>query len=449
MPPHSEPLGTILPLWSALPFAGILLSIALGPLLMPRIWHRHYARISFAWALLFAVPFVGAYGGPAGHELLHVLVADYVPFIILLWGLFTAAGGIALRGTPVGTPAINTLLLLIGTAIASWVGTTGASMLMIRPLLRANAGRRHRVHVVVFFIFLVANVGGLLTPLGDPPLFLGFLHGVPFFWTLHLLPHLALTAALLLGLFFVIDTRLSRREPSRPRQATDPLRLEGTLNLVWLAGIVGAVLLSGLWKPGTLAIAGLELGIQNLARDAIIVGMGAASLLLTRPETRQANGFTWGPIREVALLFVGIFVTIVPALLMLKAGVEGPLRMLVGNVTTPDRYFWASGFLSSFLDNAPTYLAFFNGQLGQFFPTLGEPEAVRALIATKGEFLEAIAAGAVLMGANSYIGNAPNFMVKSIAEEAGVAMPSFLGYIFRWALPILIPIFVLLTWILI
>jgi len=436
-------------LWSALPFAGILLSIALGPLLMPRLWHRHYSRISIGWALLFAVPFIGRYGAAAGHEILHVLVVDYVPFIVLLWGLFTIAGGIALRGTPAGTPAINTLLLLIGTAIASWVGTTGAAMLLIRPLLRANAGRRHRTHLVVFFIFLVANVGGLLTPLGDPPLFLGFLHGVPFFWTLHLLPHLALTAVLLLSVFFAIDTRLSRREPPRPPRSLDPLRIEGALNLLWLSGILGGVLLSGLWKPGEIEIAGLHLGIQNLARDAIIVAMAAASLLLTRPETRRANEFTWGPIREVALLFAGIFVTIVPALLMLKAGVAGPLRLLVANVATPDRYFWAVGGLSSFLDNAPTYLAFFNSQLGQFYPGLAEPEAVRALLATKGEFLSAVAAGSVLMGANTYIGNAPNFMVKSIAEEAGVAMPSFLGYIFRWSLPILIPIFLLLSWVLI
>jgi Na+/H+ antiporter NhaD/arsenite permease-like protein len=416
---------------------------------MPRVWHHHYAKISLGWALLLAVPFVGAYGAAGWHEILHVLVADYVPFIILLWGLFTIAGGIALRGTPAGTPAVNTLLLLIGTAIASWVGTTGAAMLLIRPLLRANAGRRHRTHLVVFFIFLVANVGGILTPLGDPPLFLGFLHGVPFFWTLHLLPHLALTATLLLALFFVIDTRLYRREPSRPPRPPDPLRVEGTPNLLWLAGILGAVLLSGLWKPGEIELAGVHLGIQNLVRDAIIVAMGVASLLLTRPETRRANEFTWGPIREVALLFVGIFVTIVPALLMLKAGVEGPLRMLVRDVTTPDRYFWASGILSSFLDNAPTYLAFFNSQLGQFFPGLAEPEAVRELLATKREFLSAVAAGAVFMGANTYIGNAPNFMVKSIAEEAGVAMPSFLAYIFRWSLPILIPIFILLTWVLI
>jgi Na+/H+ antiporter NhaD/arsenite permease-like protein len=449
LPAHENHLGTILPLWSTLPFGGILLSIALGPLLLPRIWHRHYAKISFGWALLFAIPFLGAYGTDAAYELLHVLVADYVPFIVLLWGLFTAAGGIALRGTPAGTPAINTLSLLIGTAIASWVGTTGAAMLMIRPLLRANAGRRHRTHVVVFFIFLVANVGGLLTPLGDPPLFLGFLHGVPFFWTLHLLPHLLLTAGLLLGLFFAIDSRLARLEPPRPPRSTDPLRLEGTLNLLWLAGILGAVLLSGLWKPGEVAIGGLHLGIQSLVRDAIIVAMALASLRFTRPETRQANDFSWGPIREVALLFIGIFVTIVPALLILKAGAEGPLAMVVRRVTTPDRYFWATGLLSSFLDNAPTYLAFFNSQLGQFFPTLSEPEAVRELIATRGEFLAAVAAGAVLMGANTYIGNAPNFMVKSIAEEAGVAMPTFLGYIVRWALPILIPIFVLVTLVLI
>ena len=446
----SQDMGPALALWSVLPFAALLLAIAVLPLCAAHWWedNRNKAIVAAVASVPVVLYLVLAFGAAGAAELAHKW-HEYSAFILLLGALFVITGGVHVGGSLSGTPLVNTGMLAIGAVIANLIGTTGASVLLIRPLLRANAARERKVHLVVFFIFVVSNCGGLLTPLGDPPLFLGFLHGVPFFWTLHLLPHLALTATLLLGLFFVIDTRLSRREPPRPPRPPDPLRLEGTLNLLWLAGILGAVLLSGLWKPGAIEFAGLHLGIQNLVRDVIIITMGLASLRFTRPQTRQANDFSWGPIREVALLFVGIFVTIVPALLMLKAGVEGPLRMLVGNVTTPDQYFWATGALSSFLDNAPTYLAFFNSQLGQFFPTLAEPEAVRELIATRGKFLEAVAAGAVLMGANTYIGNAPNFMVKSIAEEAGVAMPSFLGYILRWALPILIPIFVLLTWVLI
>jgi len=448
------PIGEILPLWSILPFIGILLSIAVCPLVVGHFWHRHYAKVSLAWALLFAIPFLWSYGAHAAEEILHIYLVDYIPFIILLWGLFTVAGGIVVRGTKEGTPARNTVFLLIGTVIASWVGTTGAAMLLIRPVLRANAHRQHKVHVIVFFIFLVANVGGSLTPLGDPPLFLGFLHQVPFFWTMHLLPHMALVSALLLVIFYFVDRRYYRQEkaqevakpePNPEPKPTEPQGVDGLHNLIFLGGIVFAVLMSGVWHPGSVDVFGVHVGLQNWARDGFILLMGALSLLFTSRDLRKANGFSWEPIREVAYLFAGIFMTIIPALAILKAGERGGLALLIESVKEPAHYFWAVGILSSFLDNAPTYLTFFNTQLGRFYPGLPESAAVSRLVVEKVVFLEALSAGAVFMGANTYIGNAPNFMVKSIAEEAGVAMPSFFGYLVRWAIPILIPIFVLVT----
>jgi len=444
-------IGASLPLWSILPFVGILLSIAVFPLVAPHFWHRHYPKVSLAWALVLAIPFLFAFEGQAWHEILHIYIIDYIPFIILLWGLFTVAGGIIVRGRLAGTPAVNTIFLVIGTAIASWMGTTGAAMLLIRPVLRANANRRHKTHVIVFFIFLVANIGGSLTPLGDPPLFLGFLHGVPFFWTFKLFVPFLFTSVILLVLFFAIDTYLFKKEGGLPADANEggrePIRVEGLHNLLFLAGIVGAVLLSGFWKPGNVSILGVHQGIQNFARDGLIILMGFLSLVSTSKKLRKDNGFTWEPIREVAYLFAGIFMTIIPALAILKAGTEGPLAFLINAVKEPWHYFWVTGTLSSFLDNAPTYLTFFNTQLGQFYPGMSEPGAVALLTQEKVIFLKAVATGAVFMGANTYIGNAPNFMVRSIAEEAGVDMPSFFGYMVRWSVPVLIPIFVIVTWI--
>ncbi|MFZ5983595.1 MAG: sodium:proton antiporter [Acidobacteriota bacterium] len=440
------PIGEVLPLWSVLPFVGILLSIALFPLLAPHFWHHHYPKVSLAWGLLFLLPFLLAFRGEAGHETLHIFLIDYVPFIILLWGLFTVSGGIVVRGTLAGTPGINTALLAIGTLIASWTGTTGAAMLLIRPLLRANAARRHKVHVIVFFIFLVANIGGSLTPLGDPPLFLGFLHGVPFFWTMKLLPVMGAASAFLLVLFYLLDRHYYKKEDPQAVAVPDgektPLRVDGLVNLLFLGGILGGVLLSGFWRPGSFSLLGIHMEIQNLVRDAIIVAMGGLSLWATPKALRDDNGFTWEPIREVAILFAGIFATIIPALAILKAGEQGHLAFLIRSVKEPWQYFWAAGGLSSFLDNAPTYLTFFNMQLGRFYPGLPEAQAVPQLIAQNAVFLKAVAAGAVFMGANTYIGNAPNFMVRSIAEEAGVDMPSFFGYMFKWSIPVLIPLFV-------
>ncbi len=445
------PIGEVLPLWSVIPFVGILLSIALMPLAAPHVWHRHYPKIALFWALVFAVPFVRAFGGDALREIVHIFIADYLPFLILLGGLFTVAGGISVRGAPPATPAVNTGLLAAGTFLASWIGTTGAAMLLIRPLLRANAQRKRRVHLVVFFTFLVANVGGGLTPLGDPPLFLGFLHGVPFFWTLRLLPHVLFCSAVLLALFFLIDRRHHRAEtldvPRRMTPSGERVSVDGLVNVLFLGGIVGAVLLSGLWKSGSVRVLGVERAVADLARDGITLSMAALSLAFTRRAVRRANEFSWGPIREVAYLFAGIFMTIIPAIAILKAGERGHLGFLIAAAQHPWQYFWLAGGLSSFLDNAPTYLTFFNTLLGRFSPGQPETAAVPQILAHRAVFLEAVAAGAVFMGANTYIGNAPNFMVKSIAEESGVAMPSFFGYIIRWSLPILVPLFLAVGWI--
>jgi Na+/H+ antiporter NhaD/arsenite permease-like protein len=443
-------IGTELPLWSVLPFAGILLSIALFPLFAPHFWHHHFPKVSAFWALVFAIPFVIYYKGIAAHEILHIYIIDYIPFIILLWALFTISGGILVKGTLKGTPIINSVILLIGSLIASWIGTTGASMLLIRPILRSNAWRKHKVHTIVFFIFLVSNIGGSLTPLGDPPLFLGFLHGVPFFWTLtHLFTVWVFAVAILLGLYFVIDSYFYSKEDKSKEDygQKQALKVEGWHNFIFLAGVVGGVLFSGLVKLGEVNILGVHQAIENLIRDAVLIIMGLLSLKTTSQQIRKDNEFSWFPIQEVAYLFAGIFMTIIPALAILKAGEHGALAFLINAVKQPAHYFWATGVLSSFLDNAPTYLTFFNTALGSFFAGMPEIEAVHRLIAEQNVYLQAIAASAVFMGANTYIGNAPNFMVKSISEEAGIRMPSFFGYMFKYSIPILIPVFILVTYV--
>jgi Na+/H+ antiporter NhaD/arsenite permease-like protein len=448
-------LGAALPAWSVLPFVGILLSIALVPLAAPHVWHHHYPKVALVWGLLLAVPFVWVYRGAAVHEILHVGIADYLPFIILLSTLFTIGGGIYVRGALRGTPWVNGGILLAGTLLASLVGTTGAAMLLIRPLLRANAHRRRRSHSVVFFIFLVANIGGALTPLGDPPLFLGFLRGVPFFWTLSLVEEMLLVAGLVLAVYVAWDAWLWKKEAPEVRQQpagharhgeTGRLRIEGGHNAIFLAGVLLAVVVSGVWHPGEVSVLGIRQGIQNLARDAFSIVMLAASWLTTSKAVRKANGFSWGPIQEVAILFAAIFATIIPALAILKAGEHGALAGLIRGVRTPAEFFWATGILSSFLDNAPTYLTFLSTALGRLYPEMAEREAILRLIAEHGAFLQAIATGAVFMGANTYLGNAPNFMVKAIAEEAGVEMPSFLGFL-KYSVLVLVPVFLLATWI--
>ena len=450
-------LGQHLPLWSCLPFAFMLLSIALWPMIGPEFWHHHFGKISLFWALSMAVPFVSVYRGMAVNEIIHILLADYVPFMILLWSLYTVSGGILLRGSLRGSPLVNVCMLVIGTVLASWMGTTGAAMLMIRPFLRANKHRKNRTFMVVFFIFLVANVGGSLTPLGDPPLFLGFLHGVSFFWTFHVLPHMVTVSLLLLIMYFILDTYYYRKEGIKAKMIEEqaaatanneevvPLALEGKLNFLFLAGIVGAVLLSGVVDWGHINTLGVHRSVQDWVRDLLLIAMGALSLLTTSSTIRQDNEFTWFPIQEVAYLFIGIFITMVPCLLILRAGAHGAFAFLINAVNQPKHYFWITGALSSFLDNAPTYLTFFNTALGSFFSGMTEAQAVPLLMTGKTLYLEAISAGAVFFGACSYIGNAPNFMVRSIAEEAGTPMPSFFGYILKYTLIFLVPCFVVVT----
>ena len=441
-------MGKSLPLYSAVPFAGMLLSIALFPLLAPKFWHHHFGKISALWVALIVVPLLISYKGAAVYEILHIVLADYVPFIILLGALYTVSGGILLRGTLRGTPGLNTGILTIGTLLASWMGTTGAAMLLIRPFLRANSHRKNRTFMVVFFIFLVANVGGSLTPLGDPPLFLGFLRGVPFFWTFNLLPHMLFVAAILLALYYAMDRYFYAKEGivAPPDEGVkEPLRIEGGLNFIFLAGIIGAVLMSGMIKWGEVSILGIHRGWQDVVRDGLLILMAIFSMIFTKRRVREDNEFTWFPIKEVAILFIGIFLTMIPCLKMLQAGLEGPLGFIIAAVKTPAQYFWVTGVLSAFLDNAPTYITFLNTALGGFYTGVPETVAVGLLIKENPIYLVAISAGAVFFGAMTYIGNAPNFMVRSIAEEAGTPMPSFFGYLLKYSLVILVPVFVLVT----
>jgi Na+/H+ antiporter NhaD/arsenite permease-like protein len=439
--------GDALSLAWALPFAGILLSIALMPLLIARVWEHHFGKIACAWALAFILPAALAFGATAAAtQTWHMLALDFFPFILMLFALFVVAGGIRITGNLVGTPATNTALLAFGTLSASLFGSIGASLLLIRPLIQANKDRQHNVHVFIFLIFLVCNIGGSLTPLGNPPLFLGFLNGVSFLWTLEAMMRPTLLASgILLLLFYAIDRLAWNREPAEmkgkkvvPRQ----LRIEGVHNVLYLAGIVAAVLVSGLWDSAeTIPIGvGSRMPVNGLARDAALLLLTYLSWKTTRSSIRIENAFSWTPIQEVAILFAAIFITLIPILAMLRAEHQGPFAPLLDLASTPDgqpnpaAYFWLTGTLSSFLDNAPTYLVFFNLAGGDAQELMGP------LAAT----LAAISAGAVFMGANTYIGNAPNFMVKSICEERGIKMPSFFGYML-WSGCILLPLFALLT----
>ncbi|MCL6264614.1 sodium:proton antiporter [Craterilacuibacter sp. RT1T] len=437
--------GSTLSLIWGLPFAGILLSIALFPIFAPGFWHHHFGKITAMWSVLFLVPFIAVFGfGMALSVVVHAMIAEYIPFIILLFALYTVSGGILIWGNLHGSPKLNTSILAIGTVLASIMGTTGAAMLLIRPLLKANDNRKSSVHVVVFFIFLVANVGGGLTPLGDPPLFLGFLKGVTFGWTLqHMALPVFLTSLTLLAIFFAVDSYFFAKEGVLPvdRTKDSPIKIHGKFNFLLLAGVVGGVLLSGFWKPGiSFDVMGTHWDLQNIVRDALLLVIAAASLYLTPKQIRAGNDFNWDPILEVGKLFAGIFVTIAPVIAILKAGTEGHLAPLVHMVSDSSgapidtMYFWMTGILSSFLDNAPTYLVFFNLAHGD----------AQTMMGPMADTLLAISMGAVFMGANTYIGNAPNFMVKAIAEQRGVKMPSFFGYM-GWSICFLLPVFAVLT----
>lgn len=438
--------GSQLSLVWAAPFVGILLSIALLPVLAPRFWEHHFGKVASFWAVSLLIPGTMLFGPVLiATELLHTAATEYLPFIILLFALFVVAGGIQVAGNLIGNPATNTAILGMGTVAASLVGTTGAAMLLIRPLIRANQDRRYNAHVFIFFIFLVANIGGSLTPLGDPPLFLGFLKGVDFFWTVTsmFLPMAVATLALL-TVFYLLDRHHWRRQGAEwpvshvPRQ----IRIEGLHNIVYLAGVVVTVLFSGVWKPDVNVPLGfgVTLPLEGLIRDILLLTLAYLSWRTTPRSIRVENAFAWTPIQEVAVLFAGIFITIIPVLSILRAGHGGALSPLLSLVSTSDgqpvnaAYFWLTGGLSSFLDNAPTYLVFFN-------LAGGDPQALMGPLSNT---LLAISAGAVFMGANTYIGNAPNFMVKSICEERGIRMPSFFGYM-AWSGGILIPLFLALT----
>lgn len=451
-------LGLQLPWWSILPFAGMLLSIALFPLFKGEWWEKHQLHVAGFWSLVFLIPFVIGFGlGMAVEQLAEVIILDYIPFIVLLFGLFVVSGGIHIAGSIAGTTKNNVILLAIGTFLASWVGTTGAAMLLIRPVLRANQWRRNKTHIVVFFIFLVANIGGCLTPLGDPPLFLGYLRGVPFFWTMeHIWPLLLLNTVVLLVVFALIDRHFIKKEGKEGEQAVElvedaservPLRIEGVHNLIFLAIIILAVILNGAIPQvdaltdasgevyGIDLMEGIHLGANYFVQIILILIAAALSMKTTKKEVREKNNFEWEPIAEVARLFLGIFITMIPALALLRAyggdiGLDSPLK-----------FFWATGALSSFLDNSPTYVVFMTaaGSLG----AAGDPSTLVTTVGTVSTtILLAVSAGAVFMGANTYIGNAPNFMVKSIAERSGVKMPSFFGYM-GWSCAILIPLFIL------
>lgn len=453
-------LGNELQLYWAVPFVFMLLSIALGPVLMPKFWHHHFGKVSAGWAALVAIPLIIIYHGEGLYELLHLMIADYIPFIILLGALFTVGGGILLRTSLKGTPYVNAGFMVAGSLLASWMGTTGAAMLLIRPFLRVNKHRKYRAFMVVFFIFMVANVGGALTPLGDPPLFLGFLHGVPFFWTLRLFTPMIIVLAALLIIYLAFDFYYLRKEEKEQAQAgvkpssadkkavsanpAKKLEILGLQNFILLAGIIGVILFSGSVKMPEISILGVHRGLQDIIRDVILLVIIIISWKITPKALREENEYSWAPIQEVAYLFFGIFITMAPVLSILKAGESGALGFITAAVKEPAQYFWIAGSLSSFLDNAPTYLTFFSTALGQFYPGMAEAPAVVKLLAEHPLHLLAISTGSVFFGAVTYIGNAPNFMVRSIAEESGVKMPSFFGYM-AYSFCILLPLFALVT----
>jgi Na+/H+ antiporter NhaD/arsenite permease-like protein len=426
---HSEAESLVFPLWSIAPFVLLLLSIAIVPLLAPNWWDKNLNKllVSIAASVLALIVIV-----PTAPALLVHAALDYVSFMCLLGALFVITGGIYVKGEFAGTPLVNTCFLLVGAILANLIGTTGASVLLIRPYLRANQRRQRTTHLVVFFIFIVSNIGGLLTPLGDPPLFLGFLRGVPFQWTFSLFPIWATALGILLVVFNLYDQYIfSREDVETPGALTEDvqprrkLHVEGGHNFLFLLGVMAAAFFSG------------YLGLPRGAQESMMIGMALLSFFTTKKAVHEANHFHFHPIIEVAALFAGIFVTMIPALEILN------MRAPEMNLNAAWHYFWLSGALSSFLDNAPTYLTFTamaSGMLGGTADNLGtllhSPAGVM--------MLRAVSCGAVFMGANSYIGNGPNLMVKSIAERHGVAMPTFGGYMIYSGV-FLIPLFILLT----
>ncbi|MGH7067042.1 MAG: sodium:proton antiporter [Acetobacteraceae bacterium] len=438
------PTGAIVPelLPWGLPFAAVLASLALGPMLAPRAWHRLSGPVMgvFSLALLLAVAWAQGLDA-AGSALAHAILDQYLPFMSLLFALYTIGGGILVTGGPWGRPAGNTLLLTIGTVLAGFLGTTAVAMVLIHPLLRANGYRRRQAHLVIYFILLVANAGGALSPIGDPPLYVGFLLGVPFFWPLRWLAvPLLLLAVPTLASFYLLDRHLAAAEPAPPRP--EVLRFRGGVNLGLICLVAVSAAALGAWNPGVLTLAGHRMELDRLAVIVLCLAVSAISIAITPKAVRRANMFSWGPIREVAEVFVAIFITIGPVLTMLSAGAAGPLAGLLGLVTNgtgepvPAAFFWLTGLLSSLLDNAPTYIVFF-GLAGGDAQRLSGPLA---------EVLIAISTGAVFFGGLTYIGNAPNLMVRAVAAHRGVRMPGFFGYSALAALVLAGPLLIV-TWV--
>ena len=441
---------TNIPIWLCIPFACLLLCIAIFPLVKPEWWEKNRGYAVILWSLLFIIPFAVLYGaGTAAETVLECLINDYLTFIVLLFGLFCVSGNIKLEGNLAGNPRVNVVMLAIGTLFSSWIGTTGASMLFVRPIIQMNSWRKHKAHIMVFFIFLVSNIGGCLTPIGDPPLLMGFSRGVPFFWSMRLFPVLLVNMVLLLTILYFLDKRAYQKDVSEGRMPEiaegEPLiRIKGAHNFIFIVMIVVAVILSGVlpelsaFKTASGEVIGINIfgevrfTVPAMIEIAIILLAAFLSFKTTKKEIRVQNHFTWGAIQEVAVLFIGIFITMQPALMILKsAGASLGL-------THPAQMFWATGALSSFLDNTPTYMV--------FLTTAGAMNFTSGVVTKLGvipvQMLMAISCGAVFMGANTYIGNAPNFMVKSISDENGVQMPSFFGYIW-WSVRYLIPVFII------
>ena len=436
--------GTRLSLAWGIPFLGILLSLSLLPAFAPSFWHRHYGKIISGWTFSFMIPSFSYHFLATLESTAHILLMEYIPFVALIGALFVVTGGIRLKSSWVGSPASNMGILFLGTFLSSWIGTTGASMLLIRPLIQANAWRRHQSHIFIFFIFLVANIGGALTPLGDPPLFIGFLEGVPFFWPLkNLMGPTFFLVSCLLTLFFIIDTWFFRKEdlPPPALDVKGSVKLNGKINILFLALILVLVLGSGYINTGIyFNVFGNHVYLENIMRDGFMIIISFLSLKLTRKRVREDNHFSWDPLIEVAKVFFGIFLTVMPILAILKAGEHGVLKNLISQVNNngaPDNtmYFWITGFFSSFLDNAPSYLVF-------FFMAGGD---ATVLTTTLNKTLMAISMGAVYLGAMTYIGNAPNFMIRSIANRQGIKMPTFFMFIV-WAFFVLVPFFFLMSY---
>jgi Na+/H+ antiporter NhaD/arsenite permease-like protein len=432
----ASPLGERLPLWSLGPFASLLLAIAVLPIAAEQWWHhnRNRAVVAALLSIPFAVWLVVSFGVEGLGELEHAAV-DYASFLALLGSLYVVSGGVRLSWSAAASPASNAALLAVGAVLANLIGTTGASMLLIRPMLEANRDRANRVHLVVFFIFIVSNCGGLLTPFADPPLFLGFLKGVPFAWTLRFWREWLAINAMLLAAFLAVDFRLREPRPHQRLHAAGPPAIEGAHNFVFLAAIVAVILAKGSGLGS--ADGNWSFGVQ----ESLMAAIAGASWITTDASVRERNGFTFAPIAEVAILFAGIFIAMIAPLAILNAK-GGQL----GIVTAGD-YFWSTGLLSGFLDNAPTYLAFAAVACGQVGVGVESPRYLADYLAVRPDgsvVLEAISCGAVMMGAMTYIGNGPNLMVKAIAEENGVRMPGFVGYL-AWSTAVLVPALVVVT----